>query len=645
MDPIELISSVGANRNNVSTSTNLVEDFPRAERFSNYLNDPAPSKETDRRSSDRSAAPKNSDTPRDKSEPKEAKSAPERPRRTEADDDQPKKPRSSDDTKPSENARKTEAHDKAPVKNEAQSEDAKRPGESTDNAASTDSVTEGETPDEPTLVADPIPGLSTESPENLIEFADLVDGAAAGTPGETANSDTAAPVLSGVSVAGDQAISPALDGAASDDGAVAETKQTASVNTPTSPLPDGEPAGGQKPKADVAASLATSGQAAPKNHADINEQAAQNSANSENPTNIPDANADLNAVANVDVEAAAKGEKGATLSPAAGLEIATSVSPEDGASAAALESNVKKLAETSPATGQVSTADVEEQATPLAPQNSGNGTASAEAGRSAQPRQDASLPAGTPSSSVDTTRSQIGGNGSEGAAGNRPDQAAVKAASDSAPDIQPGVRASATNNNTPTANNFAASFGPTSTEGAPSAPQTPAGLQAANAIEQASNLTSQPRPATASTNGLQPSVPLGALAAHITRQAYNGNNRFQIRLDPPELGRVDVRLDVSRDGVVNTHLTVERSETLDLLQRDARALERALTNSGLDTKQGSISFSLQDQNLARHQQNGDGAAEFANNPATDAADDDGLADENAVSSQYYVSASGLDIRV
>ena len=57
-------------------------------------------------------------------------------------------------------------------------------------------------------------------------------------------------------------------------------------------------------------------------------------------------------------------------------------------------------------------------------------------------------------------------------------------------------------------------------------------------------------------------VPIAGLAIEIASQAQAGNNHFDIRLDPPELGRIDVRLDVDRDGQVTSHLTADRPDTL-----------------------------------------------------------------------------------
>lgn len=105
-----------------------------------------------------------------------------------------------------------------------------------------------------------------------------------------------------------------------------------------------------------------------------------------------------------------------------------------------------------------------------------------------------------------------------------------------------------------------------------------------------------PAPLQSSGNAGQPVPPTSmAIAVAIAARSRDGSNQFQIRLDPPELGRIDVKLDVDKSGQVNTHLTVDRPETLDLLQRDARGLERALQQAGLKTGNGGLEFSLRQQ--------------------------------------------------
>jgi|GEM_PF-1319697 len=84
------------------------------------------------------------------------------------------------------------------------------------------------------------------------------------------------------------------------------------------------------------------------------------------------------------------------------------------------------------------------------------------------------------------------------------------------------------------------------------------------------------------------------LAGQITRRFNNGNRVFDIRLDPAELGRVDVRLEMTGDNRVQAYLTVERPETLLELQRTARELERALSDAGLDLDGEGLNFQLSD---------------------------------------------------
>ena len=101
-----------------------------------------------------------------------------------------------------------------------------------------------------------------------------------------------------------------------------------------------------------------------------------------------------------------------------------------------------------------------------------------------------------------------------------------------------------------------------------------------------------------------PAVPISGLAVDIAARFLSGKSRFEIRLDPPDLGRVDVRLDVDRDGKVTSRLVVDKQETLDLLRRDAPQLERALQQAGFKTGDSGMQFSLRDQNLSGQNQGG-----------------------------------------
>lgn len=87
-------------------------------------------------------------------------------------------------------------------------------------------------------------------------------------------------------------------------------------------------------------------------------------------------------------------------------------------------------------------------------------------------------------------------------------------------------------------------------------------------------------------------VRLDSVPLAISAQVQEGMRRFEIRLDPAELGRVDIRLDVDADGTVRAHLIVERPGALQHLQQDAPRLEQALASAGTALEPGGLSFSL-----------------------------------------------------
>jgi len=74
---------------------------------------------------------------------------------------------------------------------------------------------------------------------------------------------------------------------------------------------------------------------------------------------------------------------------------------------------------------------------------------------------------------------------------------------------------------------------------------------------------------------------------------FNGHDTsFQLRLDPPELGRVDVRIDVSRDHRVTAVISADSPQALSDLARGARDLQQALQSAGLDVADDGLRFDL-----------------------------------------------------
>ena len=82
------------------------------------------------------------------------------------------------------------------------------------------------------------------------------------------------------------------------------------------------------------------------------------------------------------------------------------------------------------------------------------------------------------------------------------------------------------------------------------------------------------------------------VAREIVRRFDGGNTRFELRLDPPELGRVEVRLDVSRDHRVTAVVAADSPQALAELMRHARDLEQSLQSAGLELTENGLSFDL-----------------------------------------------------
>jgi flagellar hook-length control protein FliK len=89
------------------------------------------------------------------------------------------------------------------------------------------------------------------------------------------------------------------------------------------------------------------------------------------------------------------------------------------------------------------------------------------------------------------------------------------------------------------------------------------------------------------------------------RQAFEpGMDRVIIQLEPQDLGRVEIRIESGADGRNHILFSAENRDTLDLLQRDARLLERALQEAGVKADAGDMQFTL-------NQQRQDGQGEYA----------------------------------
>ena len=150
---------------------------------------------------------------------------------------------------------------------------------------------------------------------------------------------------------------------------------------------------------------------------------------------------------------------------------------------------------------------------------------------------------------------------------------------------------------------------------------------------------------TGATAQALPSQTSEMIAVQIQRNAAAKVDTFTLQLDPADLGRMDIELKFNHDGSLKAHLTVERPETLALLQKDASHLERVLQQSGLNTDGQSLSFDLRQQSNGQEKRGlQTGSGSFDRGSITGAAEtNDNATDSNIA--RGYIGPRGVDIRV
>lgn len=145
------------------------------------------------------------------------------------------------------------------------------------------------------------------------------------------------------------------------------------------------------------------------------------------------------------------------------------------------------------------------------------------------------------------------------------------------------------------------------------------GTENQNAVKIKTNVTIQPNAIADKTNTLAKTVNaqktanipqhirqniIEQIKVNISKAAdkEKGLDKIKINLKPKELGSIEVKMEVGNNGHLKTSITASRPETLDILQKDVRILERALADAGFDVKDNSLSFQLKGENQQSGQQ-------------------------------------------
>mgnify|MGYP003385762269 CR=1 FL=1 len=154
----------------------------------------------------------------------------------------------------------------------------------------------------------------------------------------------------------------------------------------------------------------------------------------------------------------------------------------------------------------------------------------------------------------------------------------------------------------PTHNGSAGGGSPIATKVVATATTAPVGLEGLHAIR-ADQVTFAGVVHNAKEAPVSLMLPNEQVAVQLNRMAKSGLSQYDLQLHPADLGRVDIRLEIAKDGTVQATVTADNQQTFDMLQRDSRSLERALQQAGLQTDSGSLSFNLRGdgQNQAQNQ--------------------------------------------
>lgn len=159
----------------------------------------------------------------------------------------------------------------------------------------------------------------------------------------------------------------------------------------------------------------------------------------------------------------------------------------------------------------------------------------------------------------------------------------------------PGASGMAPDTATPRVRMFAELDTAAPVTGAPAADGSPAPHpQATGMSVQQHSAPQVERPLSVQSSVMQHAAPAEQIAPALARVAQGpaGTSRLTVRLDPAELGHVEIRIDRATDHTANIRITVARPETLQLLLHDQPRLERALDMAGLPQVGRDISFHL-----------------------------------------------------
>lgn len=130
----------------------------------------------------------------------------------------------------------------------------------------------------------------------------------------------------------------------------------------------------------------------------------------------------------------------------------------------------------------------------------------------------------------------------------------------------------------------------------------------------------------------------------VRKAISEGLDKLTVRLDPANLGKVEVRMEMNSNGTSHIVFTAEHKSTLDALQQDARYLQKSLEESGVKADAGTMEFNLKQNQTFNQNETGTESAREEILPPVRVAEDE--VNDDAVTSHYMVRVTeGVDIKV
>ena len=134
------------------------------------------------------------------------------------------------------------------------------------------------------------------------------------------------------------------------------------------------------------------------------------------------------------------------------------------------------------------------------------------------------------------------------------------------------------------------------------------------------------------------------IKVNITKSAVKGVDTIEIQLKPEDLGKIEVKMQIGKDGKLQAHIVSSRPETAELLQKEMANLQKAFDDAGFQTDENSLNFSFRDEGQTGREQERNELRSFIGNALEQEAAMD-AAGNDLFAGMSWDGNGGLNIRV